>query len=259
MSFISTGAKTRDLRTIKLEAKQGILPALVGSSKTKLLPVGSAGSDEIGTKGPPSRPLGGQTKRALDITLALTLLVLLAPLMLIVTLLVSLTSPASVIFSQQRIGFKGRPFPCFKFRTMVPNAEDELRIYLDSCPEAARKWAEHRKLQYDPRISWPGKLLRKSSIDELPQLVNVLRGEMSLIGPRPIVADELIRYGGSQRDYLATRPGLTGMWQVSGRDRRSYQDRVALDRYYLRRWSIWLDLWILFNTIPAILRFDDAS
>jgi exopolysaccharide production protein ExoY len=258
LSFISTEHQGRHLRSAKLAAKPAILPVPGGPSYSRLAFVDDS-SVEIGAEGLAYCPLGGWTKRTLDITLALTLLVLLAPLILIVALLISVTSAGDVFFSQRRIGLKGGSFSCFKFRTMVPNAEAVLRSYLENNPEAAREWGERQKLQYDPRITWLGQLLRRSSIDELPQLINVLRGEMSLIGPRPIVASELDRYGEFHRDYLSTRPGLTGMWQVSGRSRRPYQDRVALDRYYVRRWSIWLDLWIIINTIPAVLRFDDAS
>lgn len=250
------------MRSAKLAAKPAILPVPGGPSNSKFAFVGdnsAPGNVEIGAKDLRFCPLGGWTKRTLDITLGLTLLVLLAPLMLTVALLISMTSPGGVIFSQRRIGLMGRSFPCFKFRTMVANADVALQRHLENNPEAAREWGERQKLQYDPRITWFGQLLRRSSIDELPQLINVLRGDMSLIGPRPVVPAELDRYGEFHRDYLSTRPGITGIWQVSGRSRRTYRDRVALDRYYVRRWSIWVDLWILFKTIPAVLRFDHAS
>ena len=214
---------------------------------------------EIGIKCAASRPLGGWTKRALDSILALAILVVLSPLMLTVALLIMVTSPGGVIFSQRRPGFHARSFPCFKFRTMVNNAEEELRRYLENNPEAAREWGKRQKLRHDPRVTQLGQLLRKSSVDEIPQLFNVLRGEMSLVGPRPIEPSEQNRYREFCPDYFGARPGLTGMWQVCGRNSRTYQERLALVRYYVRRWSFAFDLWILFKTIPAVLRFDDAS
>ena len=262
LSFIATRDQDRHLRAAKLEARPAIVPVPCAASNSRLAPVGGKPNSscvEIGTTGLNSDPLGGLTKRAFDVILALTLLLVLAPLMLAVALLITATSPGGVIFSQRRLGHNGRSFQCFKFRTMVADADVELRRYLESNPTAAREWRERQKLQHDPRITWLGQLLRRSSIDELPQLLNVLLGDMSLIGPRPIVASELDRYGVFVIDYLRTRPGVTGIWQVSGRSNRTYKDRTELDRYYVRRWSIWIDLWILFKTIPAVLRFDDAS
>ncbi|WP_378942527.1 sugar transferase [Mesorhizobium sp. ANAO-SY3R2] len=179
--------------------------------------------------------------------------------MLVVFLLIRATIGGPAVYSHIRVGFHGKPFNCCKFRTMVANSDEVLRELLARDPEAARQWAENRKLKNDPRITFLGMILRKSSLDELPQLFNVLRGEMSCVGPRPIVADELSRYGGFVVDYLAAKPGITGLWQVTGRSSTDYMSRVALDSHYVRNWSLRADLVILFRTIFAVMRFDDAS
>jgi exopolysaccharide production protein ExoY len=205
------------------------------------------------------QPLGGLPKRILDIAVASIALVLMLPIMLFVTALVRLVMGGPAIFAQQRIGLGGRMFTCYKFRTMVTNGEDVLRRHLAAEPEAAREWNETRKLVNDPRVGCLGNLLRKSSIDELPQLFNVLRGDMSLVGPRPVVPDELRYYGRHVRAYLKTRPGLTGVWQISGRNRLSYAARVARDRHYVRHWSLAVDLAVLIKTIPALLKFSETA
>ena len=168
-----------------------------GSLRTSLaLPVGARVEHTASlSRGEGQRPLGGLPKRALDITVASVVLVLLLPMMLIVTVLIRIFMGGPAIFAQERIGFGGRVFICYKFRTMVTNGEEVLRRYLDAKPEAAREWKETRKLANDPRVGCLGNVLRKSSIDELPQLFNVLRGDMSLVGPRPVVPDELEYYG----------------------------------------------------------------
>lgn len=206
-----------------------------------------------------SRPLGGRAKRLMDIGIAVTALVLAMPLMLAVALLIKLVCGGPVLFSHRRIGFNGSAFRCYKFRTMAVDAEQRLQAYLACNPQAAEEWRQSRKLKRDPRLTVLGNMLRKSSIDELPQLFNVLRGEMSCVGPRPIVADELRRYGSVARDYLRTRPGLTGLWQVTGRDSVDYAGRVSLDAEYVRNWSIGADLLILVRTVGAVMKFDQAS
>ena len=204
-------------------------------------------------------PLGGRTKRLADVVIATCALILASPIMLVVFLLIRATIGGPAVYSHVRVGFHGKPFNCCKFRTMVANSDEVLRELLARDPEAARQWEENRKLKNDPRITFLGMILRKSSLDELPQLFNVLRGEMSCVGPRPIVADELSRYGGFVVDYLAARPGITGLWQVTGRSSTDYLSRVALDSHYVRNWSLRADLVILFRTIFAVMRFDDAS
>ncbi len=204
-------------------------------------------------------PVGGGAKRAMDVVISATALLLLSPLMLIVAILVGLSMGSPVIFSQRRVGYGRRTFVCYKFRTMVVDGDRVLREHLARNPDAAREWRESRKLRHDPRVSCLGHILRKSSLDELPQLFNVLRGDMSCVGPRPLVEEELPNYGAYGRECLSAKPGLTGIWQVSGRSSCSYSRRIALDRAYIRRWSIWLDILILIKTVPAILKFDEAA
>ena len=203
-------------------------------------------------------PVGGRVKRLIDIVVALSTLILMAPVLCLAAAGVRLTLGGPVLFTQRRIGFGGRPFLCYKFRTMA-GGDEVLYRHLESDLEAAREWQETQKLRKDPRVTRFGHLLRKSSIDELPQLINVLRGEMSCVGPRPVLAPELDRYGTYAHEYMAARPGLTGLWQVKGRNRLTYRDRVALDRFYVRKWSIGLDLMILLRTIPAVTRSDETS
>ncbi|MGU3496011.1 sugar transferase [Xanthobacteraceae bacterium A53D] len=205
------------------------------------------------------RCTGGAGKRTLDMVVALAMLVMLAPLMVMVALLIKATTRGPVLFGHKRVGLHGRAFHCLKFRTMRPDAEAALLAHLASSPEAAQEWLETRKLRKDPRVTAIGRVLRGSSIDELPQLFNVLRGDMSCVGPRPVVADELELYGADVQDYLAARPGVTGLWQVSGRSKLTYADRVRLDSLYVRNWSLRSDLAILMRTIPAVLRFDRTS
>jgi len=208
---------------------------------------------------PYDTPVGGFIKRAFDLLIATTTIFLMAPIMLTIALLIYLTQGGPVIFVQQRVGFNRRMFGCLKFRTMVPNADEKLTQYLATNEEASRIWQENQKLKHDPRVTWLGHVLRKSSLDELPQLFNVLKGDMSCIGPRPVVADELQRYGVSAQDYLKARPGLTGMWQVNGRSNTTYEYRVNCDRYYVRRWSFMLDMSILVRTVPAVMKFDETA
>ncbi|QFI69920.1 Undecaprenyl-phosphate galactosephosphotransferase [Sinorhizobium alkalisoli] len=221
-------------------------------AETQALPTGKA-------LGRNNHPLGGWRKRSLDITVASVALILALPLMLVAAILIKATMGGPVLFAHRRIGFNGRPFDCYKFRTMVPNAEQVLEEYLARNPQAAQSWREAQKLKHDPRITLLGHVLRKSSIDELPQLVNVLRGEMSCVGPRPIVTSELSRYGSLADDYLKTRPGVTGLWQISGRNDIDYKRRVGLDADYVRNWSIRSDLSILAWTALVVMRFDQAS
>jgi exopolysaccharide production protein ExoY len=225
------------------------------------LPVSSGSAPVSGVLAcdPPPQPLGGPAKRAVDVALALALLILGTPLMLVVAGLIRLLMGGPVVFGHKRIGYQGRAFVCYKFRTMAANAQELLERHLADNPEAAREWRATHKLANDPRVTALGHILRKSSLDELPQLFNVLRGDMSLIGPRPIVPEEVARYGRHAGAYFSARPGLTGMWQTSGRNSVSYRARVARDRYYARHWSLWLDLVLLAKTIPAVLKFDQTA
>jgi exopolysaccharide production protein ExoY len=204
-------------------------------------------------------PIGGLFKRAMDLIIAGTALILAAPVMIVICLLIKIVTGGPAVFSHSRVGFGGKPFNCYKFRSMVANSDEVLKTYLDANPNARKEWEETHKIRNDPRVTFFGRLLRKSSLDELPQLINILRGDMSCVGPRPIVKDELSRYGDHQAEYLRTRPGLTGLWQVSGRSSLDYDNRVALDSQYVRNWSIWLDVVILLRTIVAVMRVDRAS
>lgn len=192
-------------------------------------------------------------KRSLDILLAGIALVFLLPLMLPIAFLIRRHDGGPALFVQERIGLHGKLFRCYKFRTMVMDAQEQLEKLLAADPAAREEWERDRKLVNDPRITRLGAFLRKSSLDELPQLLNILRGEMSLVGPRPIVRGEIAKYGADFSFYTAVRPGLTGLWQVSGRSDTTYDERVALDVRYVREWSFPGDVWIIVKTIPAIL------
>lgn len=202
---------------------------------------------------PPNRLRSGLL-RVLDIVVALFALLFFLPLLCIIAMLILVTDPGPVIFAHKRIGHGGRPFYCLKFRSMAVDAKERLDRLLAADPQARREWALNQKLRDDPRITRIGAVLRKSSLDELPQLINVLRGEMSLVGPRPIVTDEIERYGRYFSHYCRVRPGITGLWQVSGRSDVSYRRRVAFDVVYTRSYSVALNTKILLFTIPCVLR-----
>jgi exopolysaccharide production protein ExoY len=199
-----------------------------------------------------SPPLGGILKRGFDITGALCALILLSPLFLLVAALVKFSDGGSVFYGHPRIGRAGRVFRCLKFRTMRENGDKILADYLRSNPEARAEWEATRKLKHDPRVTAVGAVLRKLSIDELPQVFNILIGEMSIVGPRPVVREELERYGSAAIFYLMSRPGLTGLWQVSGRNDVSYAARIAFDRHYVENWSLTQDIRIIIKTVPAV-------
>lgn len=177
----------------------------------------------------------------------------MAPLMLLVAVLIYVTDPGPIFFAHRRIGRDGVSFPCLKFRSMATDAQERLALLLESSAQARAEWERDHKLNYDPRITPIGQFLRRSSLDELPQLFNVLRGEMCLVGPRPITAEEKWRYGRYFKDYCCVQPGITGLWQISGRSETTYRRRVALDVIYVRNQSSALYLIILTRTIPAVL------
>jgi exopolysaccharide production protein ExoY len=203
-------------------------------------------------------PLGMSPKRVVDVILALWGIVILAPLLIICYLATIMSSPGPALFRHRRVGFNGKHFDCLKFRTMVTDASERLDQLLASDPVAAAEWAANRKLHIDPRVTTIGTILRKSSLDELPQLFNVLRGDMSIVGPRPVTDEELEGYASSMGAYLACRPGITGLWQVSGRSSTTYSKRVACDTFYAHNWSMALDIKILLVTLPALLDSDNA-
>lgn len=197
-------------------------------------------------------------KRVTDILLVIFGGIFILPIFLVISLLIKLDSKGPLFYGHTRLGLGGRKFKAWKFRTMVPNANQVLDEYLEKNPELRHEWETTFKLQNDPRVTRTGRILRKLSLDELPQLWNVITGEMSLVGPRPIV-DEEIRYYGDRYDlYSFVMPGITGLWQVSGRNDTSYDDRVNLDEYYVRNWSIWMDIYILTRTISVVLRREGA-
>lgn len=191
-------------------------------------------------------------KRAFDLVFALAALAAAALPMLIIALLVK-RDGGPAIYGHERIGAGGRTFRCLKFRSMAIDAEERLESLLASDGEVEREWESTRKLKADPRVTWIGKFLRQTALDELPQLVNVVRGEMSLVGPRPVTDEEIGMYGESVGLYSSVRPGVTGLWQVSGRNDVSYEERVALDAWYVQNWSLWHDLAIIMKTVPALL------
>lgn len=193
-------------------------------------------------------------KTTLDYFVAIFASILTSPLLLIVGLAIMLDSPGPVIFRRRVMGLNGRQFDAFKFRTMHVDGDEILAAY----PDLHKELAQNHKLKNDPRITRVGMFLRKTSLDELPQLINVLRGEMSLVGPRIITPEEMGKYSKWDINLLTVRPGITGLWQVSGRSDVSYGERVRLDMYYIRNWSIWLDLQILFQTIPAVIKMRGA-
>ena len=196
--------------------------------------------------------VGVDLQRSIDLVITLMALLFLLPLMATVALAVWLSDRGPVFFGHERIGHMGLTFRCWKFRSMAVNGEQILAAYLDESPLARAEWERDHKLRDDPRITPLGRLLRKTSLDELPQLWNVLIDEMSLVGPRPIVVAEIPRYKNHFEDYCRCRPGITGLWQISGRNDVSYDQRVALDVQYARTRSIWLNLSIMINTIPAV-------
>lgn len=193
-------------------------------------------------------------KAALELPLAVLLFVALLPVGALLALLIRVTSPGSAIYRARRIGRHGRTIHVLKFRTMFVDADQKLEAILDENPDLKREWLRKFKLQNDPRITPMGKILRRTSLDELPQLWNVLRGDMALVGPRPIVEQERGLYGAHVADLMAVQPGMTGLWQVSGRSNTTYAERVALDMRYVNAWSPWLDLLILCKTLGVVLK-----
>lgn len=218
--------------------------ARVTASSAWQLPSGSAGYAR------------SAMKRALDLIVCIPALIVFAPLMAFIALALRWSGP--VLFKQERIGIDGRKFSIFKFRTMSVDAEKRLAAMLAQNPEARREWDATRKLSIDPRVTPIGRLLRLCSFDELPQLFNVLHGDMSIVGPRPIIAPEMAMYNRYIVHYLNVKPGLTGMWQVSGRSGTTYRRRVACDIFYSRHACLSEDIKVLFKTIPAVIRADGA-
>ena len=191
-------------------------------------------------------------KRAFDLLFTICGGLCILPFLLIIAVMVAVDNKGNVIFAHRRIGRDGKEFKCYKFQTMIPNAQEALEKYLAENPEARKEWEESFKLTDDPRVTKLGSILRKTSLDEMPQLWNVIKGDMSLVGPRPIVAKEIERYGEYFREYAMVPPGITGMWQASGRSDTTYEERVEMDTWYVRNWSVWIDLMYLFKTVKIV-------
>jgi Undecaprenyl-phosphate galactose phosphotransferase WbaP len=192
-------------------------------------------------------------KRSMDISFVLVGGILILPFLLLIAFLIKITSRGPVIYKHKRLGKNGVPFYAYKFRTMKKDAEQQLEKILESEPAIREEWEKNRKIKDDPRITAIGKILRRISFDEFPQLINIIKGEMSLVGPRPIVYDEIEKYGDDFDRIFSIKPGLTGLWQVSGRSDTNYHDRISYDTYYLQSWSIWLDLWIILETFGSLI------
>jgi len=193
-------------------------------------------------------------KRALDIFIVCIGGLILLPFLLLIALIVKVSSPGPALYGHRRMGLGGKQFKALKFRTMVVDADKKLKELLDSDPELRKEWESNFKLKNDPRVTKIGKFLRRTSFDEFPQLINILKGEMSLVGPRPIIEAEMEKYGENYERIFSVKPGLTGLWQISGRSNTDYLERIAYDTYYLQSWSVWLDLWILYRTPGQIIK-----
>ena len=200
----------------------------------------------------------GMTKCALDLIVTSLALIALSPVFVLIATAIKLTSSGPIFYGHIRHGRDGKLFKALKFRTMFQNGESILLAHFQKHPEELASWQHDHKLKRDPRVTGVGRWLRRYSLDELPQLLNVLVGHMSLVGPRPIVSAEIHKYGRGYDLYSRVRPGVTGLWQVSGRNNTTYPERVALDEYYVRNWSIWLDAYIVIRTTKAVLSAEGA-
>jgi len=206
-----------------------------------------------------AEPFNRFTKKAFDYLVGGMLSLLLAVPLAAITLLIRTTSPGPAIYRQQRSGKNGTMFLCYKFRTMYRDADERLESIVGSDPAVRKEWEEFRKLKDDPRITPLGRFLRKTSLDELPQILNILRGEMSLVGPRPVTQEEIDTYYKDSAELcFSVLPGITGLWQVSGRSNTSYDYRISLDSWYVRNWNLWLDIIILLKTIHVVVYREGA-
>lgn len=192
-------------------------------------------------------------KRFMDIFIILLFSPILIPVMLLLAILTKITSKGPVFYGHKRVGKNGKEFKCWKFRSMCIDADKKLEKILAENPEMRIEWEKERKFVNDPRITKFGSILRKTSLDELPQIFNILAGQMSFVGPRPVTEPELVKYGKYKDFVLSVAPGLSGMWQISGRSDTGYEERVSFDTYYIQNWSIWLDIWILIKTVWTVL------
>jgi undecaprenyl-phosphate galactose phosphotransferase len=206
-----------------------------------------------------ARPANIFSKRLFDLTVGIIFIVLLCVPMAVISILIRIGSRGPAVFSQERIGKNGKPFRCYKFRTMYADAEQRFNKLLEQAPGVKSEWEQNWKLKDDPRITKIGDFLRKTSLDELPQLFNVLKGDMSLVGPRPVTREEINEFYKDKAELCFGVPlGITGLWQVSGRSSTSYDYRIALDLWYVRNWNLWLDIVILLKTIKIVIKREGA-
>lgn len=231
-----------------------IVPNLSGITNSAVMARDLAGTFAVEMKSNLLDPGAQRLKRGLDVVGGVVGGLLISPLLIGIALLVKLDSPGPMLYRQRRLGAGNRHFFCWKFRTMHEDSERMLDSYLRENAELRMEWEQKRKLRNDPRVTRVGRFLRRTSLDELPQLWNVVRGEMSLTGPRPIVDEEIPKYAEEYELYRRTRPGMSGLWQVSGRSDTDYEEKVAMDSYYVRNWSVWLDFIILVRTARIVLR-----
>ncbi len=243
-----------------LVKSMGVIPNLIG------VPMGGIEAESLFNeklmllrlKNNLAKPVNRYIKTIFDYVLTITGTIAISPILIVISLWIYKDSPGPVIFKHRRIGKNGKEFNCYKFRSMCIDAKERLEELLKNDPKAKAEWEKDFKLKNDPRITKSGAFLRKTSLDELPQIFNVLKGEMSLVGPRPIIRDEIARYGEYIGDYLMVKPGITGMWQVSGRSDTGYKERVQLDSWYVRNWSVWLDVMLLWRTVKIVINCKGA-
>lgn len=253
MSMNEVMKVSEKLKNLIVLPSQYLLPSLWSSSHECAGVLGVHISDHLRS------PLARTIKKTIDLLVATAALIVLSPVILAIAMMVKWKSPGPAFFGHERIGRNGRRFKAWKLRTMVSNASEVLEEHLEKDPEMRMQWMEDQKLKDDPRIiPGIGHFLRKTSLDELPQLMNILKGEMSIVGPRPIVTSEIERYGEMYSMYLRVVPGITGLWQVSGRNDTSYEQRVRLDYYYVCNWSVWLDAYILVRTVRTLVLREGA-
>ncbi len=197
-------------------------------------------------------------KRCIDLLLCIIASPFVIILTGIIAIIIKKTSPGPIFYGHKRIGKNHKTITCWKFRSMVTDSENQLQHILATDPVRAAEWEKDRKFTNDPRVTPFGKFLRRTSLDELPQLWNIFKGEMSFVGPRPVTEPELIRYGKYADYVLSVQPGLSGMWQISGRSDTGYEERITLDTYYIQNWSVWLDIWIILKTVWVVLKGSGA-
>lgn len=224
-------------KLLQLKRKRGLEPLLLEGRKTALTRLDLHGAF---------------AKRLFDILFSLSVLILFSPIYLVLALLIALVSPGPIFYVQERVGRNYKRFGCIKFRTMIVNADEVLRQMMEKDRTLRQEFADNFKLKNDPRITWIGQFLRVTSLDEFPQFWNVLTGDMSVVGPRPLVPDELYMYGNHMDKVLTIKPGITGLWQVSGRNDIPYERRVKIDVYYVNFRNFWLDLWIIIKTLGVV-------